>query len=271
MCGAARGRGAAVRADAPDRPAAARSRCSERLGRPDRGGRRLQAARHLRLPVRADRRDRRRARRHASTSPDSRALMEEQRDRARAPAPPRRRATARPSCDAGFTTEFVGYEQLDVRTQVGALVEERRRPAAAEAARVAVLRGRRRPGLRPGRYRVRQRAGRVVEQVIRQDGDQLIVAAPRARHDRCPASACARTCWARRGARRWRTTRRRTCCTRAARGAGRPRHPGRLLRGARQAALRLPPRRPADAGAGAAGGGDREPPRRSRTGPCTPS
>ena len=46
-------------------------------------------------------------------------LMEEQRERARASAA--QVGYGASELDAGFTTDFVGYEQLDVRTQVGAL------------------------------------------------------------------------------------------------------------------------------------------------------
>ena len=58
---------------------------------------------------------------------------------------------------AGFETEFVGYAKTDVLTQIGALerLDDGRLPR--EAARVAVLRGRRRPGQRPRVDRARRR------------------------------------------------------------------------------------------------------------------
>ena len=46
--------------------------------------------------------------------------MDEQRERARA-STAGASAFAVSGLDAGFKTEFVGYEQLDVRTQIGAL------------------------------------------------------------------------------------------------------------------------------------------------------
>ena len=86
-------------------------------------------------------------------------LMDEQRDRARA-AVGTRVDTSELRTD--FTTEFVGYERLDVTTQVGAAHDRERRLGAREAARVAVLRPRRRPGGRPrlDRDRLGPRRGR---------------------------------------------------------------------------------------------------------------
>ena len=91
-------------------------------------------------------------------------LMEEQRARARARRPrrARRRRRRRPrqaralSRDAGFETDFTGYETLEQHTTVGSLCR-RRRPAAREARRVAVLRDGRRPGRGRRGARVRER------------------------------------------------------------------------------------------------------------------
>src|SRR3954447_26322412 len=49
-------------------------------------------------------------------------LMDEQRERARAST--KAVGYGASELDAGFTTDFVGYEQLEARTQIGALVEE---------------------------------------------------------------------------------------------------------------------------------------------------
>jgi alanyl-tRNA synthetase len=109
-------------------------------------------------------------------------LMEEQRERARA-------STAAvgygPSAlDAGFVTDFVGYEQLDVRTQVGALAE-------GDDGTVR-LKLRESPFYAAGGGQVSDHgviesegARAVVEQVVRQDDDQQIVA--RVEHGRLSA------------------------------------------------------------------------------------
>ena len=59
--------------------------------------------------------------------------------------------------EAGFVTDFTGYETLEQHTTVGALGAAGRRPRARQARRVAVLRDRRRPGRRRRRARVRGR------------------------------------------------------------------------------------------------------------------
>jgi alanyl-tRNA synthetase len=99
--------------------------------------------------------------------------MQEQRERARAST-----ATVgfgASQLDAGFATEFVGYEQLDVRTQVGALV--------AEEDGLLRLKLRESPFYPAGGGQVsdvgviESEGGRAaVQQVIRQDDDQQIVA-----------------------------------------------------------------------------------------------
>jgi len=100
-------------------------------------------------------------------------LMDEQRERARA-------STAAvgfvaTGLEAGFTTEFVGYEQLDVHTQIGALVEN-------PDGRIA-LKLRESPFYPAGGgqvadsgFIVSENGRAAVEQVLRQDGDQQIVA-----------------------------------------------------------------------------------------------
>jgi alanyl-tRNA synthetase len=100
-------------------------------------------------------------------------LMDEQRERARS-------STAAvgfgaSELDAGFETDFVGYEQLDVRTQIGALVE-------GDDGTVR-LKLRESPFYAAGGGQVsdhgviESEAGRaVVEQVVRQEDDQQIVA-----------------------------------------------------------------------------------------------
>src|SRR5689334_4177957 len=100
-------------------------------------------------------------------------LMEEQRERARASTAAVGYGAS--ELDAGFTTEFVGYEQLDVRTQVGALVDE--------GDGLLRLKLRESPFYAAGGGQVSDQGviesdnGRaVVEQVIRQDSDQQVVA-----------------------------------------------------------------------------------------------
>jgi alanyl-tRNA synthetase len=100
-------------------------------------------------------------------------LMEEQRERARAGTAAVGYGAS--ELDAGFTTEFVGYEQLDVRTQVGALVPE--------GDGVVRLKLRESPFYAAGGGQVSDTGviesdnGRaVVEQVVRLDDDQQIVA-----------------------------------------------------------------------------------------------
>ncbi|HEY0389237.1 MAG TPA: alanine--tRNA ligase [Gaiellales bacterium] len=100
-------------------------------------------------------------------------LMDEQRERARASTAAVGYGAS--ELDAGFTTDFVGYEQLDVRTQVGAL--------ALEQDGAIRLKLRESPFYAAGGGQVSDSGviesdtGRaVVEQVIRQDEDQQIVA-----------------------------------------------------------------------------------------------
>ncbi|HVI17158.1 MAG TPA: alanine--tRNA ligase-related protein, partial [Gaiellales bacterium] len=100
-------------------------------------------------------------------------LMEEQRERARVSTAAVGYGAS--ELDAGFTTEFVGNEQLDVRTQVGALMDE--------GDGVLRLKLRESPFYAAGGGQVSDQGviesdnGRaVVEQVIRQDSDQQIVA-----------------------------------------------------------------------------------------------
>ena len=102
--------------------------------------RRVPAARHLRLPDRAHGRDRRRARKDASTRPGSPTLMDEQRDRARA-------ATAGGRVDASeLASDFadrVRRLRAARRDDAGGRgPRARRRHGARQAARVAVLRPR---------------------------------------------------------------------------------------------------------------------------------
>jgi alanyl-tRNA synthetase len=100
-------------------------------------------------------------------------LMDEQRERARASTAAV--GFAAPELDGGFETEFVGYEQLDVQTQIGALVEG--------DDGLLRLKLRESPFYAAGGGQVSDQGviesenGRaVVEQVLRQDGDQQIVA-----------------------------------------------------------------------------------------------
>jgi alanyl-tRNA synthetase len=100
-------------------------------------------------------------------------LMEQQRERARASTAAVGFAAS--ELDAGFKTEFVGYEQLDIHTQIGALSE---RPDG-----LVSLKLRESPFYPAGGGQVadtgviESATGRaVVEQVIRQDDDQQIVA-----------------------------------------------------------------------------------------------
>ncbi len=100
-------------------------------------------------------------------------LMEEQRDRARASTAAVGYGSS--ELDTGFVSDFVGYEQLDVRTQIGALVE-------GDDGTVR-LKLRESPFYAAGGGQVsdhgviESESGRaVVEQVVRQDDDQQIVA-----------------------------------------------------------------------------------------------
>jgi alanyl-tRNA synthetase len=100
-------------------------------------------------------------------------LMDEQRERARAST--QAVGYGASELDAGFTTDFVGYEQLDARTQVGALAED--------GDGLVRLKLRESPFYAAGGGQVSDSGviesenGRaVVEQVIRQDEDQQIVA-----------------------------------------------------------------------------------------------
>jgi alanyl-tRNA synthetase len=100
-------------------------------------------------------------------------LMEEQRARARAST--QQVGFVVSEIDAGFTTEFVGYEQLDVHTQIGALAEGERGAITVKL--------RESPFYPAGGGQVSDtgfietESGRAaVEQVIRQDDDQQLVA-----------------------------------------------------------------------------------------------
>ena len=100
-------------------------------------------------------------------------LMDEQRERARAST--QAVGYGASELDAGFTTDFVGYEQLDVRTQIGALVQE--------DGGLVRLKLRESPFYPAGGGQVSDSGviesdtGRaVVEQVIRLDDDQQVVA-----------------------------------------------------------------------------------------------
>jgi alanyl-tRNA synthetase len=99
-------------------------------------------------------------------------LMEQQRERARASTAAVGFTAA--ELDAGFKTEFVGYEQLDIHTQIGALAE---RPDGLVAVKL-----RESPFYPAGGGQVadtgviESATGRAaVEQVIRQDDDQQIL------------------------------------------------------------------------------------------------
>ena len=239
---AARRRGGALLAHARDRRQAA-GRRPRRLGRRGLGRRRVPAPRHLRLPDRAHGRDRRRARKAGR-----RGRLRRAHGRAARPRPGgRRRARASrcPSSTSDFQTEFVGYERLDVDDAGGrasttqddgtVLLKLRESPFypkgggqvadsgwietdAARAAVEDVVRVRRRPGdRRPARAR-RAAPGRARSRPGRRRGPPADDGQP---HRDAPAAR------------------------RAPRPARRPRDAGRLLRRARQAAVRLPPLRPA--------------------------
>jgi alanyl-tRNA synthetase len=101
-------------------------------------------------------------------------LMDEQRERARASTQVVGYGASELD-DAGFTTEFIGYEQLDARTQIGALVDE--------GDGLVRLKLRESPFYPAGGGQVsdsgviESEGGRaVVEQVVRLDDDQQIVA-----------------------------------------------------------------------------------------------
>ena len=101
-------------------------------------------------------------------------LMDEQRERARASTHVVGYGASELD-DAGFTTEFIGYEQLDARTQIGALVED--------GDGLVRLKLRESPFYAAGGGQVsdsgviESEGGRaVIEQVVRLDDDQQIVA-----------------------------------------------------------------------------------------------
>ena len=215
------------------------------------GGGRLQAARHLRLPLRDDQGAARRAGpvrgRPGLRGADGAGPRGLPRGGARSDGGRRRvhasaRRGARFTRGAGFTTRFVGYEKTEAET-VLRVAEPDDGGRAGQARGEPLLPGGRRPG-------VRQRARRV----------------------RRPAARAWPTCTGWATTRRWRSSRSRARSARARRRSAvvergerlatmrnhtathllhaalreRARHaraPGRLLRGPGQAALRLHPRR----------------------------
>ena len=178
-------------------------------------------------------------------------MMEQQRRRARSAAGRGGRDELRERVEAfaekaGRVTDFTGYETLEQATEVAG-VETVERQAAGQARRVAVLRHRRRPGgrLRRGRVRARRLRGQGARRRARRRGPGARARAGAGRAARGRARDRARR-GRRAPAHRVQPHRDAPAARGAARAPRRPRAPGRLLRRARQAALRLHPRRAAE-------------------------
>ncbi len=203
---------------------------------------RVPPARHLRLPDRADGRDRHRARKDGR-----RGRLRRADGRAARPRPGGGR---RPGGHVGARERLrrrVRRLRAARRDHPGRRdPRARRRLGARQAARVAVLRPRRRPGGRPrlGRDRLGPGGRRGRRPRRRRPGGRRPRRARRAARRRARARARRH-----RGAAAddGKPHRHPPAARRAARGARRPRRPGRVVRRPRQAALRLPPRRADDA------------------------
>ena len=139
------------------------------------------------------------------------ALMEEQRTRARSAIADRGAEAAGVFANgAGFATEFVGYEKLDLTSQLGRWATPATRRCSSSCARARST-----PVAAPGRRlrldRVRHRPGGVTD-VIRVDDDQVIVAELE-RGELTAATACAPTSTRTAAGRPPPTTPRPTSCT----------------------------------------------------------
>ena len=177
-------------------------------------------------------------------------LMEDQRTRARAsagPRRPRRGPRARAGVRARGGLRHRVHRLRDRRAGDGGRRDRRRRTGkrARQARRVAVLRHRRRPGPRRRAWSECE-AGDCsarVKDVLRLGDDQVLVLEPIEGELHEGERVVARVDRARAGADRVQPHRHPPPARRAARAPRQPRAPGRLLRRARQAALRLHPRR----------------------------
>ena len=137
--------------------------------RHDQRRRRVPPLRHVRLPDRPHRADGARARLSSSTSRASRRRSTRSASSRRTSASRAGSASSAdvlddvrewetPPEDSSGDSSFVGYDSIEIETQVTAVQAFRRRPRRDHAARVAVLRGVGRTDLRPRRDR-RRRAG----------------------------------------------------------------------------------------------------------------
>ena len=251
----ARVRGGGLRPDARAGPQAARradrARAPDRR-RGDRRRRRVPAPRHLRVPDRPDARARGRARpggrRGGLRGPDGRAARAGE-GRRRPHASSATSSASAPLAlagDAGFATDFVGYETTDSETTIGAAERDNGRVLVklvespfyatgggqvADSGYVECLHG---------DCRAR------VEDVLRLGDDQVLAVVPERGHDR-GRRARPRARRPRRPARdRVQPHRDSPAARRAPPAARNPRPAGRLLRRPRQAALRLHARQGAD-------------------------
>ena len=170
----------------------------------------------VRLPDRADARARARARARGRTRRSSRALMERaSRDLARGRRRRQREARGGVRDERGLP-QRVRRLREDRRAHADRRARgARRRALPREAARVAVLSRGRRPG---HRRRLDREGGR---RARRAASRRTASTTTRRSCSRAPASrratACARSCRGTCASRRWRTTPRRTCCTRRCR------------------------------------------------------
>ena len=135
------------------------------------------AARHVRLPGRAHPRARARARDSRCTTRTSRASWTSSATRSRSAAGSGAgvERAAEFARDAGFETEFVGFEKTEVLTQLGAARGARRRDVPGEAPGVALLRRGRRAGDRRRLARARTARGPSSSSAYRFGEDQALV------------------------------------------------------------------------------------------------
>ena len=112
--------------------------------------------------------------------------------------------------DAGFETDFVGWEKTEVLTQIGALEELGDGTFLAKLRESPFYPDGRRPGERPGLDRGGRTAAPTSSRPFASARTRRSSSVARASR---PATASRRSSPGRSASRRWPTTRRRTCCT----------------------------------------------------------